>query len=110
MKKNQWQYIFTTLVAISRRSHVKNSVRSNATLNIENNDKYCFLWSILAYLHPCNSNHSNRASNYRQFLKEISIKGFDFTNAFKCSGVHKFEKPKKFNFQKFWTKHLSRSE
>ena len=27
-------------------------VRSNAILNIENNDKYCFLWSILAYLHP----------------------------------------------------------
>ena len=29
-------------------------VRSNAILNIENNDKYCFIWSILAKLHPCN--------------------------------------------------------
>ena len=33
-------------------SYVKISVRSSAILNIENNDKYCFLCSILAYLHP----------------------------------------------------------
>ena len=65
---------------------------SNATLNIEKNDKYCFLWSILAYLPPFNDNHSNRVSNYRQFFKELSIEGVDFTSGFKCSGVHKFEK------------------
>ena len=42
---------------------VKIPLRSNAILNIETNDKYCFLWSILAYLHPCNNNHPNRVSN-----------------------------------------------
>ena len=26
----------------------KNLLRSNAILNIENKDKYCFIWSILA--------------------------------------------------------------
>ena len=45
--------------------YVKVPLRSNAILNIENNDKYCFLWSILAYLHPCNKNHPNRVSNYK---------------------------------------------
>ena len=45
------------------RSYVKILLRSNAILNIENNDKYCFLWSILAYLHPCNKIHPNRVSN-----------------------------------------------
>ena len=30
---------------------VKTPLRSNAILNIENNDKFCFSWSILAYLH-----------------------------------------------------------
>ena len=38
-------------------------LRSNAILKIENNDKHCFLWSILASLHPCNINHPNRVSN-----------------------------------------------
>ena len=38
-------------------------LRSNGILNIENNDKYCFLWSILAYLHPCDNNYPNRVSS-----------------------------------------------
>ena len=64
-------------------------MRSNAILNFENNDKFCFLWSILAYLHPCD-NHPNRVSNYRQYFNELNIQNFDFTNGFKCSDVHKF--------------------
>ena len=54
-------------------NYVKIPLRSNAILNIENNDKYCFLWSILAYLHPCNNNHPNRVTNYRQYFNEILI-------------------------------------
>ena len=38
-------------------SYVRFPVRSSAILNIENNDKYCFLWSILAKLHPCNNKY-----------------------------------------------------
>ena len=33
-------------------NYIKIPLRSNTILNVENNDKYCFLWSILAYLHP----------------------------------------------------------
>ena len=47
-------------------NYIKIPLRSNAILNIENNDKYCFLWSILASLYPCNNNHPNRVSNYRR--------------------------------------------
>ena len=50
------------------RSYVKIPLRSNAVLNIENNDKYCFLWSILASLHPCINNHPNRVSNLNNIL------------------------------------------
>ena len=71
-------------------NYIKIPLRSNAILNIENNDKYCFLWSILAYLHPCNNNHPNRVSNYRQYFDELNIQDFDFTNGFKCSDIHKF--------------------
>ena len=61
-------------------------------INIKYTDKYCFIWSILAYLHPCNNSHPNRVSNYRQHFNELNIDGFDFTNKFKCSNVQKFEK------------------
>ena len=71
-------------------NYVKIPLRSNALLNIENNDKYCFLWSILAYLHPCNNKHPNRVSNYKQYFNELNLQGFDFTNGFKCSEVHQF--------------------
>ena len=67
-------------------------MRSNAILNIEKNDKDCFLWSILADLHPCKSNDPNRVSTYKQYFNEINIQGFDFTIGFICSDVHKFEK------------------
>ena len=41
-------------------NYVKIPLRSNAILNIENNDNYCFIWSILAHLYPFNINHLNR--------------------------------------------------
>ena len=44
----------------------------------------------IAWLHPCNSNHPNRVSNFKQYFNELNIQGFDFTNGFKCSDVHKF--------------------
>ena len=69
---------------------IKNPLRSNAILKIENNDEYCFLSSFLASLHPCKNIHSNRVSNYKQYFKELNIDGLAFTNGFKCSDVHKF--------------------
>ena len=57
---------------------------------LKKNDKYCFLWLILAYLHPCNNNHPKRVSNYRQNFNVLNIRGFDFSTGFRCSDVHKF--------------------
>ena len=71
-------------------SYVKIPLKSNAILNIQNNDKYCFIWSILASLHPCENNHPNRVNNYVQYFNEINFQTFDFTNGFKCSDVHRF--------------------
>ena len=70
-------------------NYVKIPLRSNAILNNENNDKYCFLWSILASLHPCNNTHPNRVSIFKQYFNEFNNNGFDFANGFKCSNVHK---------------------
>ena len=71
-------------------SYVKIPLRSSAVLNIPNNGKYCFVWSILASLQPCESTHPSRVNNYLQYFNELNSQNFDFTNGFKCSDVHKF--------------------
>ena len=47
---------------------------------------------ILAFLHPCSKNHPSRVSNYQQFFNELNFECFDYTNGFKFSDVHMFEK------------------
>ena len=76
-------------------SYVKIPLRSSALLNIKNDDKYCFLWSILAKLHPISDSkngHATRVSNYVPYINELNIEGFDFSNGFKCSDMYRFEK------------------
>ena len=89
-KINSMTIYFYKTNEMNGSSYIKIPLRTNAILNIENNDKYCFLWSILASLYPCNNNHPNRVSNYNQYFNELNIQNFDFTNGFKCSDVHKF--------------------
>ena len=98
MKDSGWRFdkiismtvYFYKTVDIKGSIYVKIPLRSNAILNIENNDKYCFIWSILASLHPCTKNHPNRVSIYKRYFDELNNNGFDFTNGFKCSDFHKF--------------------
>ena len=98
MKDSGWRFdklysmtiYFYKTNGMNGSNFIKIPLRSNALLNIENNDKYCFLWSVIASLYPCNNNHPNRVSNYKQYFDELNIQGFDFTNGFKCSDVHKF--------------------
>ena len=77
-------------------SYVKIPLRSNVLINIENNDEYCFLWSKLADLPPCEDDHPYRVSNYKQYFYELNIEGFNFANGYKCSDVHQFQKLKNF--------------
>ena len=72
------------------KGYIKFPLKSNAIVNIENENKYCFLCSILAYLHPCKNIHPNRVSFYKQYFNELNINGFDFSYGFKCSDVHRF--------------------
>ena len=98
MKDSGWRFdkiismtiYFYETTGLNGSNYIKIPLRSNAILNIENNDKYCFLWSVLACLHPCNNNHPNRVSIYRPYFNELNINGFDFTNGFRCSDIQKF--------------------
>ena len=76
---------------LNKSSYIKTPLRSSAILKIENDDKYCNLWSILAELHPCEIK-SNRVSNYRQYFDDLNIDVFDFSNEFKCSDKPRLEK------------------
>ena len=73
-------------------SYVKIPLRPSAVIKFKNDDIYCFIWSLLVELHHCENDHPNRVSNYRQYFNELNMGGFDFTNGFKSSYVHKFEK------------------
>ena len=89
-KINSRKISFYKTVEVNGISYVKIPLRLNAILNVQNNDKYCFIWSILASLHPCKNDHSNRVSNYLQYFNKLNFQSFDFTNGFKCSDVHRF--------------------
>ena len=100
-KINSMTIYFYKTNDLNGSNYVKIPLRSNAILNIENNDKYCFLWSILASLYPCTNNHPNRVSNYRHYFNDLNIQDFDFTNGFKCRDVHKFNELNKLSVNIF---------
>ena len=67
-------------------SHILNK---NAVVNVENTDNKCFIWSVLAHLHPAKRN-PNRLYHYKKFEKELNIDGLTFP--LPVSEVPKFQK------------------
>ena len=100
-KNNSMTVYFYKTSEMDGRPYVKIPLRSNAILNIGINDKYCFLWSIIASLHPCNNNRPNRVSNYKHYFNELNIQDFEFTNGFECSDVHKVNEMNKLSVKTF---------
>ena len=61
-----------------------------AVLNIQNNDEKCFMWSVLAALHPVDrSDNANRVTKYLPYVDELDFTGMEFP--FKLKDVSKFE-------------------
>ena len=89
-KINSMKISFYKSTELNGTSYVKNPLRSKSILNFQNNDNYCFIWSILASPYPCENTHSSRVNIYLQFFNELNFQKFDFTKSFKCSDVHKF--------------------
>ena len=89
-KINSMKISFYKTTEVNGTSYVKIPLRTSAILNVQNNDKYCFIWSILASLYPCENSNPSRVKNYVQYFNELKFQNFDFTNGFKCSDVHRF--------------------
>ena len=89
-KNISFKILFHKTGELNGTPYVKIPLRSSAILKNQNNDKYFFIWSVLASRHPCENTHSSRVINYIQFFDELNFQGFGFTNGFKSSDVHNF--------------------
>ena len=84
-KINSLTIYFYKTTDLKRSSYVRVPSRSSAIINIENDDKLCFLWSLLARLQPIahsKNNYKAKVSSYSQFFDELNIHGFVFTNGY----------------------------
>ena len=75
---------------INGMTYEKFPIRTNSILNIQNNDTFCFLWSILADIHPVNEN-PHRVSKYIPDQNELYITDIDFSNGMRITDIDKFE-------------------
>ena len=56
---------------------------NKAILNIQNNDDKCFLWCILAALHPLDyEDHPNRVNKYITYVNELNKEGIEYPVCF----------------------------
>ncbi len=67
-------------------SKVRNT---KAVINIKNSDDKCFMWSVLAALHP-QEKDPQRVSKYAAYQNELNFNGIEFPVALK--DVPKFER------------------
>ena len=58
-------------------------------INVKNEDDKCFMWAILAALHPVSA-HPERGGPYQQFKEELNFEGINFPVT--INNISKFEK------------------
>ena len=67
---------------------------SNVSLNIQNNDTYFSIWSIIAKVFPTDD-MSIRVTKYTHHFNKLNIANIDFTNGMQITDIPKFERLKK---------------
>ena len=87
---NHLKIYFHKTNVMNGMTYIKFPIRTNSVLNIQNNDTYCFLWSILASIYPVD-NHPYRVSRYIPYQNELNITNIDFTNGMRITDIGKFE-------------------
>ena len=57
----------------------KHIANKRCTINVRNRDQKCFLWSILAHLHPIDHNeHAYRIHHYKPYEDTLNVDGLSF--------------------------------
>lgn len=67
-------------------------------INIQNQDDKCFLWCVLAAIHPVNHN-PHRVQHYLPFQDELNMNGISFPTP--LSQIKKFEEQNKISINVF---------
>ena len=81
---------FDPLRASSYLSMPKDLLSRGGYVNVQNKDLKCFLWSILAKLHPISyKHHPYRVSHYEQYENEVNMEGIEYP--VNLSDIDKFE-------------------
>ena len=88
---NYLKNFFHKTNALNGMTYVKFPIRTNSILNIQKADTYCFLWSILANIHPVDKN-PQRVSKYEPYRDELNINDIDFTNRMRIVDIPRFER------------------
>lgn len=66
-------------------------VDKKAVLNIKNDDERCFVWSVLAALHPVHrKDHPENSYHCKKYVNELNLDGIEFP--MKVSQIAKFER------------------
>ncbi len=61
-----------------------------AVVNVENEDNYCFVWSVLAALYPVKGNqHAYRVNKYKEYVYNLKYGNISFP--MKINDIYKFE-------------------
>ena len=76
----------------------KSFCKSTSVVNIQNNDNYCFLWSILAHKYKVD-NHRERVSNYKNHFHELNLGDIQFP--MKIKDMPTFERVNNLNINVF---------
>jgi hypothetical protein len=64
-------------------------ISKHAIINVKNKDNNCFIWSVLAALHPGNHN-SDRVREYQTYATKLNFDGISFP--MRMADIPKFEK------------------
>ena len=76
----------------------KSFCSSKSIVNIQKDDNYCFLWSILAYKYKVD-NHRERVSHYQKYFHELNQGDIQFP--MKIKDIPTFERINKLNINVF---------
>ena len=79
---------YTPIMGSSYMKSPKKIENTKSVVNVQNEDDKCFLWSVLANLHPA-KDHVDRVSNYEPFLDELKTNGIKFQ--MRLQQIPKFE-------------------
>ena len=76
----------------------KSFCNSTSVVNIQNNDNYCFLWSVLAHKYKVD-NHRERVSQYKKHFHELNQGDIQFS--MKIKDIPTFERLNNLNINVF---------